>query len=330
MRPALTRLCAALLPVIFSFLISGCSGPAREISYNVEKSAEKGPIKAVVRLQHKDMTILDTQRLMLEVSAPAGMSLSYPSLSDRLEDFRQVPWRSDDEVLDAGTQRVRKYYAFELYESGEQIVPPLEIGYSSGVGESAISGSLRTPAVPFFIKPLPEGEAWKEELEPMAGLINLGASRWPMMIALSLLAAGVLAGGVLFALRRISRRRAPPPPPPPAHELAYMELAALAEKHRKGGLQGELFVAECSNVLRRYVERRFGARAPEMTTEEFLAGLSSFDALRPHQGVLAGFLGFADLVKFATRPVLAEDIQKGFDFIKGFIEATRERGAAAG
>lgn len=62
----------------------------------------------------------------------------------------------------------------------------------------------------------------------------------------------------------------------------------------------ERFVTEVSETARTYLEERFGLRAPERTTEEFLIELSGSVVLDSrHKHLLADFLTRCDLVKFA-------------------------------
>jgi hypothetical protein len=64
-------------------------------------------------------------------------------------------------------------------------------------------------------------------------------------------------------------------------------------------------------------------RAPEETTEEFLADLRRSDALIPvHRNLLAAFLNACDLVKFAAHQPAMADIQTAFDHVKRFILET--------
>ncbi len=62
----------------------------------------------------------------------------------------------------------------------------------------------------------------------------------------------------------------------------------------------ESFFVAISAIVRRYLEDRFDLRAPELTTEEFLALAGSASSLsHDHQHLLRDFLRQADLVKFA-------------------------------
>jgi hypothetical protein len=65
-------------------------------------------------------------------------------------------------------------------------------------------------------------------------------------------------------------------------------------------------------------------RAPERTTEEFLAELQTTDILAPtEKQTLEEFLTHCDLVKFAKYDPTKDQIQRTFDLVKIFIEKTR-------
>jgi hypothetical protein len=84
------------------------------------------------------------------------------------------------------------------------------------------------------------------------------------------------------------------------------------------------FVVAVSAVLRRYIEDRFGVRAPESTTEEFLeAVMAPGSELGSHREVLGRFLQLCDLVKFAhLRPEPSAALPL-LDTAEGFVESTR-------
>lgn len=109
-----------------------------------------------------------------------------------------------------------------------------------------------------------------------------------------------------------------------AHEIAYEQLESLLSEKLIDKGEIKLFYLNLSNILRHYIENRFGLRAPEQTTEEFLASIHFNDILTANQkGMLKGFLQHCDLVKFAEHRPTNEDIQKTFDSCKEFIVETQ-------
>lgn len=113
---------------------------------------------------------------------------------------------------------------------------------------------------------------------------------WALLIAL----LGAIAAAAWLRLRRRTATKTEIQVPP--HIVARDQLrAALALIG-----QPEPFCVAVSQVIRVYLEQQFKLRAPERTTEEFLAELQSSALLALDQKrSLANFLSRCDLVKFA-------------------------------
>ena len=145
-------------------------------------------------------------------------------------------------------------------------------------------------------------------------------------IALALVAlAAVVAGVVLairFAVRKVREHRMSP------IERAWVELDRLLQKGLPGRGRYKDFYVELTMVVRRYVQRRYGIRAPHLTTEEFLAqfarsgALSDGRACRSATAVetLKKFLESADLVKFAGVEATPETADAATDAARGYLK----------
>ena len=86
------------------------------------------------------------------------------------------------------------------------------------------------------------------------------------------------------------------------------------------------FGIAASEVIRTYIERRFGALATQRTTEEFLQSLlqSSNEALAQHRALLEQFLHQCDFVKFAGASLAPVDMESLFESARNFILQTAE------
>ncbi|MGB3965763.1 MAG: hypothetical protein WBO45_03465 [Planctomycetota bacterium] len=110
----------------------------------------------------------------------------------------------------------------------------------------------------------------------------------------------------------------------PAHVRALRALERLRAAPRTTPAQIEAFYVEVSAVLRSYLEDRFGLRAPERTTEEFLRELEGGDALaRGHRTELERFLSQCDLVKFAAFVPQDGDHLTTWALAEAFVQSTR-------
>ncbi|HTH49478.1 MAG TPA: hypothetical protein VMB21_18325 [Candidatus Limnocylindria bacterium] len=128
---------------------------------------------------------------------------------------------------------------------------------------------------------------------------------WLIRIGFVLVLAGLLwLGWWLWQKRRPKEETAAiVPPDQRARERLAQALALIDEPER--------FCTTVSEITRTYLEERFGLRAPDQTTEEFLAELPRSIVLDVrHKEFLADFLTRCDLVKFArfepTRPELEQ------------------------
>jgi hypothetical protein len=115
------------------------------------------------------------------------------------------------------------------------------------------------------------------------------------------------------------------PPPLPAHETAFKALQELTNKaYIKTGKVREYYF-ELSDIVRHYVENRFQLRAPEMTTEEFLATLKDSKILNAEQKILLkDFLSHCDMVKFAKYLPDEKESESSYESAKRFIDETKE------
>lgn len=145
------------------------------------------------------------------------------------------------------------------------------------------------------------------------------------------IAVGAALGGLLatFVWNKWFRTRqlATPIPHVPPHQRAKHRLAdALALLS-----QPKPFCIAVSDALRLYLEERFEFRAPERTTEEFLADLQQTHLLNDEQKeFLTDFLTRCDLAKFAKHEPGETDLRQLHSAAIGLVEETAYDLPAAG
>lgn len=138
--------------------------------------------------------------------------------------------------------------------------------------------------------------------------------------------AVVVACLLVFTFRR---RRAPAPrsEPTPA-EWAQHELDQVAGLDLLAAGAVERFHVRVSQVLRQYLERRFGLKATEQTTPEFLDGLRGSALLGAEQQQLLGdFLRQCDLAKFARAEYSPAECAALMDTARAFVQDEQRRAA---
>lgn len=140
------------------------------------------------------------------------------------------------------------------------------------------------------------------DIKPPLEIVTLGT--W-----LARIAGAALLGALLWLGWWLWRRRKPTkarehivPPDERARTRLNAALALLDHPER--------FCTTVSEITRSYLEERFGLKAPDQTTEEFLAVLPKNAELdERHKESLAGFLTGCDLVKFARFEPARADLE---------------------
>lgn len=151
------------------------------------------------------------------------------------------------------------------------------------------------------------------------------ASRRIWWILLALAIVTLLAIAAALVARRFLKPAsgAPPPPPEPPHLVALRALEELAGPQWLNDEKVEPFYVRVSLVIRTYLEDRFGLRAPERTTEEFIRDASSSRDLNADQQNLVGsFLTESDLVKFAKFRPQVPDMERALGAAKKLVVET--------
>lgn len=123
----------------------------------------------------------------------------------------------------------------------------------------------------------------------------------------------------------------PLPPPVPAHITAMTELQALKEEQlwQKGEIKE--YYSRLSDIIRRYIDNRFGISSPELTTDETVRLLHRAAVTSPGQMALVKeVLSLSDMVKFAKYIPEGEVNESMFENAVRFVEETREPDVAAG
>jgi hypothetical protein len=164
--------------------------------------------------------------------------------------------------------------------------------------------------------PAAKPDAGPADLEPATPHLSYEVPDRRPLYALAAL-AGLVAAVVLArkASRALAARRRQqpvpviaPPPPRPAHLIALEKLDALLAEGLLQKGEVPVFVERLMNeVLREYLEGRFGLPAGKRTTRELVESLLSFPVAGLDVRLVEGVLADADLVKFARAKMARED-----------------------
>ena len=299
----------------------------KEKTEGIHKSVERGPARVTLDIDRKEITIAERINLSISVDIEEDYEVELPSFGDKLEKFGIVDYHNfQPELEDNDRKLIKRTYVLEPFLSGDYKISPMKIMFYKKGDKEKNKHSVETPEVTVKVKSLLPEDIKKLKLHgivpPLPYPRTYGV--W-ILTGAGVLLVVLVIGGIFFYQRRLNRRDAIEIRLK-AHEIAYNELKALVDENLIDTGEIKQFYMRLSAIIRRYIENRFGLRAPEQTTEEFLTGLEKAgDFPDGYKPLLKNFLRHCDLVKFARFEPGTEDIQKSFDSCKAFIKGTEEQ-----
>jgi hypothetical protein len=289
-------------------IIAGClSASATPLVTKSLASAEsnEGQCRAVLTVSPERPYLADTITLTLTVTCPDDVSVEFPPFGEMLGELRIVDIKTTNQQLILTTipRRAGKtpIWAMTIRCGQERIdLPAIELEIATEID----SENASLDSIGLVAEPIPK----------------------PTWHIYAIVAGLVLAAVILFWLI-YNRRKIDEPveiTPLSAQEMALRRLADLLESRRhESDVKG--FFVELSDIVRWYVERLTGIRAPELTTEEFLHRIAEptyFAGTQAH--TLIPFLESADFVKFAKHIPTSDEMMLAFrraeTFVRGEIE----------
>lgn len=141
-----------------------------------------------------------------------------------------------------------------------------------------------------------------------------------------LLALIVIAASIFVYVKYLRKGRIPLLPTKkvvPPYEAAIGALNRLASEHLCERGEEKQFYTRLTDILRVYLDKRFGINAMEMTSSEITKSLRANEETRTSENMMAEILEIADFVKFAKVRPLPEDNNRALHQAISFVENTK-------
>ncbi len=321
-------------PVLLALLMfCGCrtaakpaGEPAGEETTNRSASVkELGPVKVTAEVDPPSARLSDEPKLTVTIDYAKGVTVEKPPFGESTGDFRILDFHEPLPKIGEDREEIRQVYTLEPTRTGDLFIWPIAVQFTDtrpdGDGKTHI---VETEGLTVRIAKVSGEEAPSlDELQSAAAPMPISGplSAW-VWITSGVVLAGIAVAAVWFALHKRKKEEEIPLGP---GQLAYLELQRLIEQNL-AETDVKLFYVELTGIVRRYIERTTGIRAPEQTTEEFLREISETETFDRQVGRrLRHFLESADLVKFAAYSPRKEDIEEAFYKAKVFIGLEQEK-----
>lgn len=281
---------------------------------------------AEARIDTNTIRIGEQIRLDLSLSGPSNARVQFPVIGDTLPGLEIVKRDSSDTLRSPDGRTITYSQRFYLtrFDTGYIVLEPFLFVVADPT--TGAIDSLTTEAQLISVTTLAvDTTQGIKDIKPILDVPFTWQDALPY-VAIGL-AALLIGYGIYRYLKQRKKQPQPEkriiPPAIPAHVRAFEELERIAAE--KLWQQGKIkeYHTRVTDVLRNYLEERFGIPAPEMTTDELIDRMRRKIRDIRSQELLRSMLVLADLVKFAKAHPLPDEHEQLLRECREFIELNR-------
>jgi len=321
----------SILALITLLLLQACDGQVEQTrDAGIQTTATRGPVEVTVTATPDQLEVGRPLKLEIEAITANDVSISMPMISPNangtIGNFNILSETSRENLPLPEGREGRSWnqtLILDTFEPGDATIPKLSISFKDNRAELPIEGFLKTDELIIEVTSLigdPSAEAGLREIRGPVEMID----PWPLWIWVSIGFGTLLLLAVITLVMRgrgLEEIAALSPEAQARRDLLLLEQSGLLES-----ADMQRFYVRLTDILRHYIEGRFGLKAPRATTPEFLIAMSRGDLLTQNQQQsLDQFLRSADMVKFARHEPSPETGEAALQQARTFVEETAPR-----
>lgn len=281
---------------------------------------------ASASLDTNSMLIGDQIGFNLQLQLPQTTPFRWPVFTDTLTADIEIIHRGtiDTTRMANGMLRIDQKLTITVFDSGYYVIPP--VSFATGAALDTIAETE-----PFLLNVFTVSVDTTQAIKPIKGPIAAPLTFAELFPWILLIVAVLLIGAALFYYYKKRKKKQPvvfarPKPKIPPHRWALDELEKLRNEKLWQKNLIKLYHSRLTEIVRQYLDDRFGIMAPEMTSQEIMQ--AAYDINLPDKNLreLQQILELADLVKFAKyTPIPGENsqsMQQATDFVKDTAPAS--------
>ena len=291
----------------------------------LETKAQNPKFSFAAAVSADSMLIGDQLKLTIKANLPKGYGVQFPYFADTLVTGIEVLGKPTIDTLI--TENDGKEYLYNVtitsFDEGFYRIPPFKLPFSSKLRVD----TAQTSAIWLLVNTLP----------PDSTINTIYDIKTPLDEPYTFAEIAPWVGGGLLAIALIvfliyyfrKRQKGEPvffnlKPAEPPHVIALRELELIKEKKLWNTENHKHYQSKLTDVIRFYVEGRFGVPAMEQTTYEICISLKTGDILpKKLLEELQEVLSLADLVKFAKLTPTVNDNLGSLEFAIKLVNSTK-------
>lgn len=289
--------------------------------------------EAEATLQPEKILIGEPATLKLEVKHADDQEVFWTNFTDAIDiDSTRSVEILDASVIDTVKQNgvlvQTRSYTITAWDTGFYIIPPIAFSYKTPDTEALTSVNTYPVLLTVNTVAIDTSQGIKGIKDPLDTPFQISEIKnWLIGGGLVLLA---IIGLIVFLVTRkpkpVEVVEAPAPKIPP-HVLAIERLNELKGKGLWEAGNEKGYHSELTDILRQYLEDRFGFYAMESTTDEIMDRAQRLTMSGDQRENLAWIFKLSDLVKFAKVKAYSDEHKESLQRAFEFVERTKQEAA---
>jgi len=288
------------------------------------QATEESLISVESHVDRATITIGDRILYTLKITTDPKVKLEPLALGSNLGAFEVKDYKIyDPEKTKEGKVVNKSEYVITTFTTGEYVVPPITINYTDPKGERK---QIQSEPLFILVKSVGASESDKEDIRGLKPPIDVSGGYWTYLLILPILAL-LGTGGFLYYRQRAKGLALPKIPDElqkPAWEVALLELESLRNSDLLEKKQIKRYFIILSDIIRKYIERRYEISALDRTTEEIRGEIKRVKLDQNIGRSIYDLLSFSDLVKFAKYISSAEETEKSLNDAFNIVNMTKQ------
>lgn len=316
--PQTSTMNKAFLPILAILMMLTAAVPAA--------TAAPGNVQVKATLDSAYILMGKQTTLHVEIVQPRGTVGRFLNVGERLTPEVEVAAtpQADTSSIGSGREEIRQSIVLQAFDSGLYTIGPLV--YAAGA-DTVLSNALALKVIPASVDSLAAIHDYAGVASPRTRLWDylpdFVADYWWVMLLLGLAALGMAAYILWRRKNSLLGAVLPKKKPVPPYELAMRRLSQLKEEKLCESGREKEFYTRLTEILRVYLDSRFGINAMEMTSTQIMHNVSVNTETKPSAKLMKSILEMADFVKFAKVRPLPDDNARTFAMALQFVEATK-------
>lgn len=231
----------------------------------------------------------------------------------------------DSTFMKGGNPTYQRRYVITSFDTAHYEIPSLDVKVSGK--------SYSTNVIPFEVRGVEIDTTHVDKIfdlkSPMEPAFDMREWRLPLLLGILTFIVSLILTYIIIRIKDnkpiIRRIRFSPYVPP--HKTALIEIEKIKSDDLLSSGDPKDYYTRLTDILRKYMEKRYGFNAMEMTTDEIIQELENLDDYSA-LSELNSLFSTADLVKFAkANPEISEKDQNLLNAV-AYIQSTKKEEVA--